>query len=108
MAQKVANKKDPRQCLCENEAKNIVIDWFKKQNLASNKNSLRIVWFAYTTTGFKCMITSETYTNNFFEVTINKITGEMYCNCFERFEYFVTPSTEPENVVIDDTNDSLI
>jgi len=107
MARKKANY-DPRQHACENEAKKIVSKWFKKQNLVTKDHALRIIWFAYIPRGFKCMITSDTYNNNFFEVTVNKVTGEIYCNCFQRFAYFVTPSNKTENIIISDDNFSLI
>lgn len=107
MARKKANH-DPRQHACENEAKKIVSNWFKKQNLVIKNNALRIIWFAYIPRGFKCMITSDTYNNNFFEVTVNKVTGEIYCNCFQRFAYFVAPSNKTENIIISDDNFSLI
>lgn len=106
MAHKKANDFDPRQHACEEEAKKIVIDWFKRRNLAVDKDSLYVVWFAYIRRGFKCMVTSHIYKSNFFEITVNKITGEMYCNCFDRFEYFVDPSKQ--SVPIDIQNDITI
>ena len=91
MARKKADE-DPRQKPCEQEAMDVVLNFYKGRKEIEHK-SLRVVWFAFINqSGFKCMITSETYPNEFFEVTINKVTGEMRCDCFTRYEYIVKPS----------------
>ena len=106
MAQKKANM-DILQKNCEEEAKELVIDWFKSRRLTIDPSSLYIVWFAYIRQGFKCMVSSHIYKNNFFEVTVNKRTGEKYYNCFERFEYIVQPANFKQNIDIQDSDDLI-
>ena len=91
MAQKKADE-DPRQIKCENEAREVVLEWYKNRNLLIDPKTIFVVWFAYLPKGFKCMLSNDIYKNNFFEVTINKITGEIQCTCYERFEYMVKPA----------------
>lgn len=91
MAQKKAYI-DPRQSKGEKEAVNIVYDWFRRQGCNVDKNQLYSVWFAFIGySSYKCMVTSHEYNNLFFEVTVNKKNGEIRCDCFKRFEYFVRP-----------------
>lgn len=91
MARKKADY-DPRQRKCENEAREIVLEWYKNRNLLMDPKTIFVVWFAYLPSGFKCMLSTDIYKNNFFEVTVNKITGETQCACYERFEYMVKPA----------------
>lgn len=108
MALKKAKKEyHDEQRKCENKAKEVVLDWFKQKNLSINPETIYVVWFAFLRNGFKCMITSHMYNNNFFEVTINKKTGEMYYSCFERFEYVVEPPTQTDNIDICESNDLI-
>lgn len=99
MAQKKAVD-DKRQKNCEKEAKEIVYKWFKDRGLSIDPNTIYIVWFAYVHHGFKCMVSSHMYKNNFFEITVNKVTGEMYYNCFKRFEYVIKPANHETNIDI--------
>lgn len=97
MAQKKAYI-DPRQSKGEKEAINIVYDYFTRQHRHVDKNQLYPVWFAFVGySAFKCMVTSHEYDNLFFEVTINKRNGEIRCDCFKRFEYFVRPQGHTVN-----------
>lgn len=116
MAHKKA-KIDPHQKKCEDEAREHIKNWFENQSHAIDKKHLHVVWFAYIHNGFKCMITSIDHDNLFFEITVNKITNEVCCNCFKRFEYFVQPT--PSSLlsssfnplplrVIESTNNSLV
>lgn len=98
MAQKIA--KDPHQISGEREAIDIVYNWYHAQNIHIDRNKIYAVWFAFIGyTGFKCMITSHEHPNHFFEITINKVTGEMRCDCFKRFEYIVKPAYHKENAM---------
>lgn len=92
MARKKANN-DPLQRKCENEAREIVLNWYKNHNLLMDPETIFVVWFAYLPSGFKCMLSTDIYSNNFFEVTMNKITGEIQCACYTRFEYMVKPAS---------------
>lgn len=97
---------DARQHRFEEDARFVVYEWFKKNNLKINKNDIYVCWFAYLSYGYKCMVSSYKNDNLFFEVTKN-IKGETRCNCFQRFEYFVEP--EQKNIVHikDDIDDSI-
>ena len=70
---------------------NIAIDfltnWFNQQNMPHNRSLFSVDWFAYTPTGWKCMIFSEKYSNLFFEVTYLNKESEIHCNFFKRYEY---------------------
>ena len=107
MAQKKAFK-DPRQISGEKEAIDIVYKWYKNQHRKIDRDSIYVVWFAFVGySGFKCMITSHDYKDYFFEITMNKRTGEMRCDCFKRFEYIVKPADHGKHE--SDSNDiSLI
>ncbi len=93
---------DIHQKNCENEAKKFVQDWYKDRNIVIDPNSIYVVWFAFLKNGFKCMISSHMYKNNFFEITSNKTTGEICCSCFERFEYVVHPANRAQTFDISD------
>lgn len=85
--------KDPRQESGEKEAIDIVYKWYKDARKKIDRDQIYVVWFAFIGySGFKCMITSYEYKDYFFEITINKRTGEMRCDCFKRFEYIVKPA----------------
>jgi len=45
------------------------------------------------------MVSSYTYTDQFFEVTKDEYTGEYYCNCFKRVRYITHPSTHSEDAL---------
>lgn len=91
MGQKKTNV-DYQQIRCEREARDIVIEWYKNRNLIIYPKNIFVVWFAYLPSGFKCMLSTDIYKNNFFEITVNKTTGEIQCTCFKRFEYMVKPA----------------
>ena len=75
----------------ENEAKNIVFTWYYNKDEAITIDSLFIVWFAFLKNGYKCMLSSRKKPDDFFEVTVNKRTGEQFFNCFKRVGYQVKP-----------------
>lgn len=79
---------------CTKEAKQIVKKWFKENNLAIDLNSIYIVWFAFTKVGYRCMVTSTMYQNNFFEISKNVQNKEVICYVFQRIECIVTPNQE--------------
>ena len=100
MARQKATK-DPRQKACEEEAIDVVLKWYSDWHDIIDRDSIYIVWFAFIGySGFKCMVTSHERKDIFFEVTINKRTGEMRCDCFKRIGYTVKPAnhgkTEPD------------
>lgn len=74
---------------CSNEAKSIVEDWFKENKLAIDPKSIYIVWFAFTKVGYRCMITSRMYQNNFFEINKNAFGNEISCHVLQQVEYIV-------------------
>lgn len=87
MAQKKAYTNHQEKC--EDEAREVVIGWYQRQHISVDPKTISTMWFAYLQSGFKCMISKE---NDFFEITINKITGETQCVCYKRFAYMVKPS----------------
>lgn len=79
-----------------NEARRFVEKWFKKNKLAIDYQSIYIVWFAFTKTGYRCMVTSKMYQNNFFEINKNVHNNEMVCHVLQQVECIVHPSeSEP-------------
>lgn len=94
MAQKTAFRKSFWQKKFENEAKEVVADWIKKEFLIVDYSKLYVKWFAFIPQGYKCMVGSQTYKNLYFEITKNNVTEEMTCCCYNRFEYFVNPGVE--------------
>lgn len=101
-AQKIAY--DKYQAKFEKEAKRLVESWFRRNKLGIDRNSLYLVWFAFTNDGYRCMVTSTVYKNNFFEISKNVKTKETICNCFELFECFVKPSNSPLILMHDRTD----
>lgn len=93
MAHKKAYEHKLRKC--QKEALNLVYDWFVKYGYKIDKDSLYVVWFAFTITGYKCMINSKMYSKRYFEVTKNLNTNETIINCFELTECIVHPSESP-------------
>ena len=87
--------KDIRQRNCEKEAKQIVVDWFIKNDIYVDFKTIRIVWFAYTAQGYRCMITSYMQSTRFFEISKNVKTGEMICSCYKLYECLIHPSNSP-------------
>ena len=82
------------QMKCQDEARSIVDKYLKKEHLPySTFDDIYVVWFAFISKGWKCMVSSYTYTDQFFEVTKDEYTGEYYCNCFKRVRYITHPST---------------
>lgn len=98
---------DQLQLKCQNEAKKFVLDYYNREGMGYNPDSLYIVWFAFLPSGWKCMITSSMYKNHFFEVTKHVNSGEMYCNCYNLFEHIVYPSTKPAFVLTEPVDDLL-
>lgn len=89
---------DPRQKSGEKEAIDIVYKWYRDSHRKIDRDQIYVVWFAFIGySGFKCMVTSHEYNDYFFEITINKRTGEMRCDCFKRFEYIVKPADHGKN-----------
>ena len=84
MAQKKAVQKK-----YELEATNFIKDWYRRQCVKVNSDDIFIIWFAFTKNGYKCMVGSYTNQNLFFELSANKRTGDIWCNCYERYEYIV-------------------
>lgn len=77
---------------CSNEAMRIAEKWFKDNKLAIDYESIYIVWFAFTKTGYRCMVTSKMYQNNFFEISKNVRTNEMICHVLQQVECIAHPS----------------
>lgn len=75
-----------------NEAKHIVQKWFTDNGLAIDPNSIYIVWFAFTKVGYRCMVSSKLYQNNFFEINKNVMSNEMVCHVLQQVECIVHPS----------------
>lgn len=77
---------------CSNEAKRIAEKWFIDNKLAIDYKSIYIVWFAFTKAGYRCMVTSKMYQNNFFEISKNVHNNEMICHVLQQVECMVRPS----------------
>ena len=91
---------DKHQQKSQEEAKNFVLTWFQRERVGINIDSLYVVWFAYISNGYKCMVSSHEFSDLFFEVTKHR-DGEMYCECMKRFEHFVKPSdAEPYTLTV--------
>ncbi len=86
-----------------NEAKHIVMQWFKDNNMDIDFETIYIIWFAFTKVGYRCMITSDMYQNNFFEINTNVSNGEMVCRVMKQIECIVHPS-QAEAIAIPDSN----
>lgn len=71
--------------------------YFRLYNV--NKRDFSITWFAYTDTGWKCMVTSDSDPNNFYEITKNEKTNETTCSCLNRYAYFVEPDPSEGNLL---------
>lgn len=81
---------------CSNEAKHVAEKWFKDNKLAIDFESIYIVWFAFTKNGYRCMVTSKMYQNNFFEISKNFYNDESICHVLQQVECIVQPSkSEP-------------
>lgn len=91
---------------CSNEARRIAEKWFKDNKLAIDYKSIYIVWFAFTKTGYRCMVTSKMYQNNFFEITKNIYTNEMICRILQQVECIVHPS-QTEAIHVHEDNSLL-
>lgn len=90
MARKKANNSiDPIQKECELEAIEFVANWFEWQNFRVDQNDIFVVWFAFTKRGYRCMISTKFRPNLFFELSVNKRSGDIQCDCYERFEHVV-------------------
>lgn len=82
---------------CSDEAKNFVEEWYKNNNLPVDTNSIYIIWFAFTKNGYRCMVSSHMYKNNFFEISKNMKNQETVIQVLQQVECIVHPS---EDVVI--------
>ena len=80
---------DTVQQECEKEAKDFVLDWYQRQDIAIKPAELFIVWFAFTDHGYRCMISSYVNQNSFFELKVNKRTHAIQCDCYHRYEHVV-------------------
>lgn len=81
---------DPVQKKCETEAINFVIEWHKRHHLKVNTDDIYISWFAFIKGGYRCMVTSCTNQNLFFELSVNKKTNAIQCDCYERYAHVST------------------
>ena len=88
MAHKKANL-DPTYKKLEDEAKDFVIDWFDMNDYLIDEDSLYLIWLGLTKSGYRCMIGSTDFPNNYFEIKKNMKTSETICTCLRRFEYIV-------------------
>ena len=108
MAHKKATKKlqmqySYRYKKCSDEAIDIVEKWFEDTYSKIDDYSIYIVWFAFTKNGYRCMLTSKTYKNNFFEITKNIVTGETICLVLRQVEYIVHPGNVQETVLLNNS-----
>lgn len=76
-------------------AMDFVISWFKQQHTTHSIKDLDVEWFAFTSTGWKCMIFSKKYSNMFFEIAYTNQNKEIRCNFFQRFEYIAMIEDRP-------------
>lgn len=76
-------------------AMNFVVSWFKQQHTNHSIEDLDVEWFAFTSTGWKCMIFSKKYPNMFFEIAYTNQNQEIRCNFFQRFEYIARIEDQP-------------
>ena len=109
MAQKIATY-DYKYSKCAKEAKRIVEEWYIKSKIAIDPKTIYIVWFAFTKSGYRCMVTSKLYRNNFFEISKNLYNNEMICHILQQVECIVHPS-QSEAIYLQertDESDSLI
>ncbi len=90
MAQKKAII-DHRYKQCSEEAINTVKHWYRDNHLSIDANDIYIVWFAFTKVGYKCMVTSNTYKNLFFEISKNMYNDEMLCLVLQQVECIASP-----------------
>lgn len=88
MAQKKAEMDSMYKHL-EKEAIDFVLEWFDLNHYLVDPDSLYLVWMGLTKSGYRCMIGSTDFPNNYFEIKVNKKTGETICTCLRRFEYIV-------------------
>lgn len=86
MAQKKAISKSKYKQI-EYEAKGLVLEWFDTNDFLIDEDSLYIVWVGLTKNGYRCLVRSTDFINNFFEINNNN--GELICTCLKRFEYIV-------------------
>ena len=92
---------------CFNEARRIAEKWFTDNKLAIDYNSIYIVWFAFTKAGYRCMVTSKMYPNNFFEISKNIHNNEMICHVLQQVECIVHPS-QAESICMHEQVDDLL
>lgn len=85
---------DALQMKCQDEARQIISDYYCHEKLVSDIDSIYVVWFAFIKNGWKCMVSSYCYKNHFFEITKNERTGEICYNCFKRYQFIVRPSED--------------
>ena len=86
------DKLDPIYTTVEQDAKRIVLEWFELNHKQIDTDSLFLVWLGTFETGYRCMISSTTIDDLYFEINKNMKTGEMTCSCFRRFAYMARPA----------------
>ncbi len=101
MAHKKANI-EPIQKECEAEAIEFIVNWYRWQNVKVNENDIFIVWFAFTKRGYRCMLSTHVNPNMFFELSANKRTKDIQCDCYERYEHITMNG--PNYEVVNFTN----
>ena len=106
MAHKKAMQ-DYRYNKCSNEARHIAKQWFIDNKLAIDFESIYIVWFAFTKNGYRCMVTSKLYQNNFFEIKKNIRNNEMICHVLQQVECIAHPSQDKPVHMHERVSDSL-
>lgn len=95
----MGNKKsyDSRYIKYSNEARELVEEWYNNNHLTIDKTSIYIIWFAFTKNGYRCMVSSHMYENNFFEISKNMKNQETVIRVLQQVECIVHPS---EDVII--------
>lgn len=101
MARKKASL-DPIQKKCELEAINFIVDWYQRQHLYIDVDDIFISWFAFTKGGYRCMASSYTNQNLFFEISVNRKTKDVQCDCYERYAHISVNGTNYKTVNLTD------
>lgn len=98
---------DARQRKYETEAALFVKNYLKQNNINVDDDDIFIIWFAFTNHGYRCMVTSRSCKDLFFEISKNNKTKEFICHCFKQFEYIVYPS-KTDSIELHDRLDSFV